>query len=93
MNSGLGITSAKCRTHQVLLHGRADKGDQLVDARRCHWFNPQLIARERQPHQMRRDQFDAQLCVAHRFGADYDEYVRHVPRWIPQPTAWEPSRL
>jgi hypothetical protein len=42
---------------------------------------------------MRRDQFDAQLCVAHRFGADYDEYVRHVPRWIPQPTAWEPSRV
>lgn len=28
-----------------------------------------------------------------RFGADYDEYVRHVPRWIPQPTAWEPSRV
>jgi len=22
-----------------------------------------------------------------RSGADYDEYVRHVPRWIPQPTA------
>jgi protein-S-isoprenylcysteine O-methyltransferase Ste14 len=28
-----------------------------------------------------------------RFGADYDEYVRHVPRWIPRPTAWEPSRV
>lgn len=27
-----------------------------------------------------------------RFGADYDEYTQHVPRWIPQPTAWEPSR-
>jgi protein-S-isoprenylcysteine O-methyltransferase Ste14 len=28
-----------------------------------------------------------------RFGADYEEYVRHVPRWIPQTTAWEPSRV
>jgi protein-S-isoprenylcysteine O-methyltransferase Ste14 len=28
-----------------------------------------------------------------RFGADYDEYRRHVPRWIPRPTAWEPSRV
>jgi protein-S-isoprenylcysteine O-methyltransferase Ste14 len=27
-----------------------------------------------------------------RFGADYDEYRRHVPRWIPRITAWEPSR-
>jgi protein-S-isoprenylcysteine O-methyltransferase Ste14 len=26
-----------------------------------------------------------------RFGADYDEYRRHVPRWIPRLTAWEPS--
>jgi len=25
-----------------------------------------------------------------RFGADYDEYRRHVPRWIPQLHAWEP---
>ena len=28
-----------------------------------------------------------------RFGADYDEYRRHVPRWIPQLRAWEPSRI
>jgi protein-S-isoprenylcysteine O-methyltransferase Ste14 len=28
-----------------------------------------------------------------RFGADYDEYVRHVPRWVPQPRGWEPSRV
>ena len=26
-----------------------------------------------------------------RFGTDYDEYRRHVPRWIPRVTAWEPS--
>ena len=26
-----------------------------------------------------------------RFGSDYDEYRRHVPRWIPRLTAWEPS--
>jgi protein-S-isoprenylcysteine O-methyltransferase Ste14 len=28
-----------------------------------------------------------------RFGADYDEYRCHVPRWIPRVTAWEPSML
>jgi protein-S-isoprenylcysteine O-methyltransferase Ste14 len=28
-----------------------------------------------------------------RFGAEYDECRRHVPRWIPRPTAWEPSRV
>ena len=26
-----------------------------------------------------------------RFGADYDDYRRHVLRWIPRLTAWEPS--
>lgn len=26
-----------------------------------------------------------------RFGGDYDEYRRHVPRWIPRLTAWVPS--
>lgn len=26
-----------------------------------------------------------------RFGQDYDVYRRHVPRWIPRVTAWEPS--
>jgi protein-S-isoprenylcysteine O-methyltransferase Ste14 len=28
-----------------------------------------------------------------RFGADYDDYRRHVPRWIPRVTAWEPSQV
>jgi protein-S-isoprenylcysteine O-methyltransferase Ste14 len=27
-----------------------------------------------------------------QFGADYDDYRHHVPRWVPQLTAWEPSR-
>ncbi|WP_236734633.1 methyltransferase family protein [Mycolicibacterium peregrinum] len=25
-----------------------------------------------------------------RFGAQYDEFRRNVPRWIPRPTAWVP---
>jgi protein-S-isoprenylcysteine O-methyltransferase Ste14 len=28
-----------------------------------------------------------------RFGADYDDYRRHVPRWIPRVTAWEPIQV
>ena len=28
--------------------------------------------------------------LADRFGAEYDEYKRHVPRWIPRLTAWRP---
>jgi len=28
--------------------------------------------------------------LARRFGAEYDEYKRHVPRWIPRLTAWRP---
>jgi protein-S-isoprenylcysteine O-methyltransferase Ste14 len=28
-----------------------------------------------------------------RFGTDYDEYRRNVPRWIPRLTSWEPSRV
>lgn len=28
--------------------------------------------------------------LARRFGADYDAYRRHVPRWIPRVTAWTP---
>lgn len=28
--------------------------------------------------------------LAERFGAEYDEYRRAVPRWIPRPTAWRP---
>jgi protein-S-isoprenylcysteine O-methyltransferase Ste14 len=28
--------------------------------------------------------------LAGRFGAEYDEYKRHVPRWIPRLTAWRP---
>jgi protein-S-isoprenylcysteine O-methyltransferase Ste14 len=27
-----------------------------------------------------------------RFGSDYAEYRRHVPRWIPRLRSWEPSR-
>jgi protein-S-isoprenylcysteine O-methyltransferase Ste14 len=30
--------------------------------------------------------------LADRFGAEYDEYKRHVPRWIPRLTAWRPGR-
>jgi protein-S-isoprenylcysteine O-methyltransferase Ste14 len=26
-----------------------------------------------------------------RFGDEYREYARHVPRWIPRPTPWEPT--
>lgn len=26
-----------------------------------------------------------------RFGTEYDDYRRHVPRWIPRVKAWEPS--
>lgn len=29
--------------------------------------------------------------LAERFGAEYDEYGRHVPRWIPRLTAWRPE--
>lgn len=28
-----------------------------------------------------------------RFRADYDEYRHNVPRWIPRPTAWQPSQV
>lgn len=28
-----------------------------------------------------------------RFGADYEDYRRHVPRWIPQLRAWEPQHV
>jgi protein-S-isoprenylcysteine O-methyltransferase Ste14 len=26
-----------------------------------------------------------------RFGAEYEEYKRNVPRWIPRRTAWKPE--
>jgi protein-S-isoprenylcysteine O-methyltransferase Ste14 len=26
-----------------------------------------------------------------RFGADYDDYARNVPRWVPRRTAWIPA--
>jgi protein-S-isoprenylcysteine O-methyltransferase Ste14 len=29
--------------------------------------------------------------LAGRFGAEYDEYKRHVPRWIPRLTPWRPG--
>ena len=28
--------------------------------------------------------------LAGRFGAEYEEYKRHVPRWLPRLTAWRP---
>ena len=28
--------------------------------------------------------------LADRFGAEYDEYKRHVPRWLPRLSAWRP---
>jgi protein-S-isoprenylcysteine O-methyltransferase Ste14 len=27
-----------------------------------------------------------------RYGAEYEAYRRHVPRWIPRLTAWQPTR-
>jgi hypothetical protein len=48
-----------------LLHGRADPRDRLVDARRRDRLDSQLVARERQPHQVRGDQFDAEHGVIH----------------------------
>jgi protein-S-isoprenylcysteine O-methyltransferase Ste14 len=29
--------------------------------------------------------------LQHRFGHEYEEYKRHVPRWIPRLSAWDPS--
>jgi protein-S-isoprenylcysteine O-methyltransferase Ste14 len=29
-------------------------------------------------------------ALARRFGADYEAYCRHVPRWLPRGTAWQP---
>lgn len=29
--------------------------------------------------------------LARRFGAEYDAYRRHVPRWIPRLSAWTPA--
>ena len=29
--------------------------------------------------------------LAARFGADYAEYCRHVPRWLPRWSAWKPQ--
>ncbi len=31
-----------------------------------------------------------ELDLVTRFGDDYEEYRRHVPRWIPRLTAWTP---
>jgi protein-S-isoprenylcysteine O-methyltransferase Ste14 len=30
--------------------------------------------------------------LAARFGRDYETYKRHVPRWIPRLTPWDPER-
>ena len=29
--------------------------------------------------------------LVRRFGADYDEYSRNVPRWVPRGTPWRPE--
>lgn len=31
--------------------------------------------------------------LVRRFGAEYESYRRHVPRWIPQPHPWVPSHV
>ena len=30
--------------------------------------------------------------LVNRFGEDYEEYRRNVPRWVPRLRAWEPGR-
>jgi protein-S-isoprenylcysteine O-methyltransferase Ste14 len=30
-------------------------------------------------------------ALVRRFGRDYDEYRRHVPRWLPRRTPWSPA--
>ncbi|MGV9801438.1 methyltransferase family protein [Mycobacterium sp. NPDC003449] len=30
--------------------------------------------------------------LVRRFGAEYEAYRRHVPRWIPRVTAWDPAQ-
>jgi protein-S-isoprenylcysteine O-methyltransferase Ste14 len=30
-------------------------------------------------------------CLERRFGEEYTEYKRHVPRWPPRRTAWTPA--
>jgi protein-S-isoprenylcysteine O-methyltransferase Ste14 len=30
--------------------------------------------------------------LSERYGAEYEAYRRHVPRWIPRLTAWQPTR-
>src|SRR5258705_12742814 len=60
MNYGLGITSSRCRSRQVTLHRPGDPCDKIIDAGRPDRFDPQLVTREREPHQVRGDQLDAQ---------------------------------
>ena len=60
LHNGGSQVSGSARSGEVALHRRADPGHQVVDAGRRHRLDPELVARERQAHQMRSDQLDAQ---------------------------------
>jgi protein-S-isoprenylcysteine O-methyltransferase Ste14 len=35
--------------------------------------------------------FYEEPALARKFGAEYEEYRRHVPRWLPRLTPWRPE--